>query len=104
MTGEATTHTECVHLLVDAVLNTLTAWLTFKLSLNKPNQKQDRDSDGANGTTSPHEETVAGLGWAGLSMDPVIEQVLMRSMKISGSLTRGRGKTEQQRCTWLLFM
>ena len=34
--------------------------------------------------------------WAGLSKDLVIEQVLMRSMKTSGGLTRGRGMTEQQ--------
>ena len=35
--------------------------------------------------------------WAGLSSDLVIEQVLMRSMKTNGGLTRGRGMTEQQR-------
>ena len=34
--------------------------------------------------------------WAGLSSDLVIEQVLMRSMKTNGGLTRGRGMTEQQ--------
>ena len=33
--------------------------------------------------------------WAGLSTDLVIEQVLMRSLKASGGLTRGRGFTEQ---------
>ena len=42
--------------------------------------------------------------WAGLSTDLVIEQVLMRSMKTSGGLTRGRGMTEQQRVIWLLSM
>jgi hypothetical protein len=42
--------------------------------------------------------------WAGLSTDLVIEQVLMRSLKTSGGLTRGRGMTEQQRLTWLLSM
>ena len=42
--------------------------------------------------------------WAGLSSDLVIEQVLMRSMKTSGGLTRGRGMTEQQRLIWLLSM
>ncbi len=42
--------------------------------------------------------------WAGLSSDLVIEQVLMRSMKISGGLTRGRGMTEQQRVIWSLAM
>lgn len=40
--------------------------------------------------------------WAGLSTDLVIEQVLMRSLKTSGGLTRGRGMTERQRLTWLL--
>ena len=34
---------------------------------------------------------------AGLSTDLVIEQVLMRSLKASGGLTRGRGMTERQR-------
>ncbi|XP_041362003.1 uncharacterized protein LOC121377973 [Gigantopelta aegis] len=42
--------------------------------------------------------------WAGLSSDLIIEQVLMRSMKTSGGLTRGRGMTEQQRLTWLMSM
>ena len=42
--------------------------------------------------------------WAGLSVDLIIEQVLMRSMKTGGGLTRGRGMTEQQRVTWLLAM
>ena len=32
--------------------------------------------------------------WAGLSTDLVIEQVLMRSIKTVGGLTRGRGMTE----------
>ena len=35
--------------------------------------------------------------WARLSPDLVIEQVLMRSLKTSGGLTRGRGLTETQR-------
>ena len=34
---------------------------------------------------------------AGLSTDLVIEQVLMRSLKTRGGLTRGRGMTERQR-------
>ena len=42
--------------------------------------------------------------WAGLSTDLVIEQVLMRSLKTSGGLTRGRGMTERQRLIWLLSM
>ena len=40
--------------------------------------------------------------WAGLSSDLIIEQVLMRSLKTSGDLTRGRGMTEQQRLRYLL--
>ena len=35
--------------------------------------------------------------WTGLSPDLVIEQILMRSLKISGDLTRGRGMSERQR-------
>ena len=42
--------------------------------------------------------------WAGLSPDLVIEQVLMRSLKTSGGLTRGRGMSERQRAIWLLSM
>ena len=34
--------------------------------------------------------------WAGISPDLVIEQVLMRSLKISGGLTRERGMSERQ--------
>ena len=40
--------------------------------------------------------------WAGLSTDLVIEQMLMRSLKTYGGLTRGRGMTESQRTIWLL--
>ena len=42
--------------------------------------------------------------WAGLSTDLVIEQVLMRSLKTSGDLMRGRGMTKRQRVIWLLSM
>ena len=42
--------------------------------------------------------------WAGLSTDLVIEQVLMRSIKSTGGLTRGRGVAEIQRLLWLLSM
>ena len=42
--------------------------------------------------------------WVGLLTDLVIEQVLMRSIKTSGGLTRGRGMAEQQRLTRLLPM
>jgi len=40
--------------------------------------------------------------WAGLSPDLVIEQVLMRSLKTTGGLTRGSGMTETQRIVWAL--
>lgn len=42
--------------------------------------------------------------WAGLSSDLVIEQTLMRTMKITGGLTRGRGIGESQRTQWVLSM
>lgn len=42
--------------------------------------------------------------WAGLSTDLVIEQVLMRTLKSTGGLTRGRGMEEAQRTRWLLAM
>ena len=40
--------------------------------------------------------------WAGISTDLAIEQCLMRSLKTSGGLTRGRGLTETQRLIWIL--
>ena len=46
----------------------------------------------------------SGRFWAGISSDLMIEQVLMRSLKSSGGLTRGRGFGEKQRTTWLLSM
>ena len=44
-------------------------------------------------------ERRTGRYWAGLSSDLVIEQdlVLMRSMKSTGRLTRGRGICESER-------
>jgi len=42
--------------------------------------------------------------WAGLSTDLVIEQVLMRSLKTIGGLTRETGISETQRLVWLLSM
>jgi len=42
--------------------------------------------------------------WAGLSPDLVIEQVLMRSAKTTGGMTRGKGMSESQRTQWLLSM
>ena len=42
--------------------------------------------------------------WAGLSTDLMIEQVLMRSVKTSGGLTRGKGLSETQRLVWLMSM
>ena len=40
--------------------------------------------------------------WGGLSTDLIIEQMLMRSLKTVGGLTRGRGMTETERALWLL--
>jgi len=40
--------------------------------------------------------------WAGLSSDLVIEEVLMRSLKTSGGLTRGCEMPENQCVLWLL--
>ena len=42
--------------------------------------------------------------WAGLSTDLIIEQVLMRSVKTTGELTRGRGMSETQRLVRLMSM
>ena len=40
--------------------------------------------------------------WAGLLSDLVIKQVLMRSLKTSGGLTRGQGMIDNQCLLWLL--
>ncbi|KAL8575824.1 hypothetical protein ACOMHN_014829 [Nucella lapillus] len=42
--------------------------------------------------------------WGGLSTDLIIEQVLMRSLKTNGGLTRGTGMGEDERLVWLLCM
>ena len=42
--------------------------------------------------------------WAGLWTDLVIEQVMMRSIKSRGGLTRGRGITKSVRLQWILSM
>ena len=42
--------------------------------------------------------------WAGMSSDLVIEQTLMKSVKSTGGLTRGRGMGETQRTQWLLSL
>ena len=42
--------------------------------------------------------------WAGHSTDLLIEQALMRSVKTTGGLTRGRGMSENQRALWLFSM
>ncbi len=42
--------------------------------------------------------------WAGLWTDLVIEQVMMRSIKSRGGLTKGRGITESVRLQWIYTM
>ena len=42
--------------------------------------------------------------WAGLWTDLVIEQVMMRSIKSRGGLTRGRGLTDSVRHQWIYSM
>ena len=44
---------------------------------------------------------MAGTG-PGLSADMIIEEVLIRSLKTTGGLTRKSGMTESQRLVWLL--
>ncbi|KAG1652235.1 hypothetical protein GQR58_026445 [Nymphon striatum] len=42
--------------------------------------------------------------WAGLPTDLVIEQTLMKTIKTTRGLTRGRGMDENQRTRWILAM
>lgn len=44
----------------------------------------------------------SGEYWTELSPDLVIEQILMRSIKSTGGLTRGKGMSETQRSVWVL--
>lgn len=44
-----------------------------------------------------HVVSISNRFWAGLSPDLVIEQTLIRSLKTTGGLTRGRDMTETQR-------
>ena len=46
----------------------------------------------------------SGHLWARLWTDLVTEQVLMRSLKTRGGLTRGRGMTESVRQQWVYGM
>lgn len=45
-----------------------------------------------------------GRYWGGLSMDLIIEQCLMKSIKGQGGLTRGRGMSESVRAVWVATM
>ena len=42
--------------------------------------------------------------WAGLGPDLVIEEVLIKSLKSNGGLTRGTGSKDTQGVIWLLSM
>ena len=42
--------------------------------------------------------------WGGISADLAIEQILMRTLKSRGGLTRGRGFTESVRILWIYSM
>ena len=46
----------------------------------------------------------SSIQWAGLWTDLTIEQVMMRSIKSRGGLTRGRGITESVRLQWIYSM
>ncbi len=39
--------------------------------------------------------------WSGISLNLAIEQILMKSVKTTGGLTRGKGMSEAQRLVWL---
>ena len=54
-------------------------------------------------TQGIHVVTRSDRFWTGLSPDRVIEQVLMRSLKTTGGLTKGSGMTETQRLVWRLL-
>ena len=51
-----------------------------------------------------HVERRSNRLWAGLFSDLIIEQAIIRSLKVTGGLTRGRGMSERQRPVWLFSM
>ena len=51
-----------------------------------------------------HSARCSGQYWTYLSIDLIIEQVMMRSIKSRGGLTRCRGFTEPVRLMWMYSM
>ena len=74
------------------------------LYLQKMNTLPEEHPDVYQSFLDGHHVTRSDRQWAGLSTNLIIEQVLIRSLKTSGGLTRGRGMTEQQRTIWTLAM
>ena len=55
-------------------------------------------------TKGEHAVKRSNNSWVGLWSDLVIEQTLMRSVKSSGGLTRGRGINESVQHMWVLIL
>ncbi|EDO31725.1 predicted protein [Nematostella vectensis] len=131
LTGKAISRAIRGHLLVNSALNAMLASKTYDITLpTKSNEVEDPASDPQQDAASPLDTVVEKMReleakhpsvyesfqegfhvarrsnrhWAGLSTDLMIEQVLMRSVKTSGGLTRGKGLTETQRLVWLMSM
>ena len=81
------------HPVITSVLYANSARIYLQSMLNLEKEHPDvhqRFKDGF------HVGRRSNWSWTKLSTDLMIEQVLMRSLKTSGGLTRGRGMTEQQ--------
>ena len=75
------------------------AYIYLQNTIRLENEHPDEYQDFIQGN---HTVRRTGKYWGGLSTDLIIEQVLMRSLKATGGLTRVRGMSEGQRTVWLV--
>lgn len=106
-TGNWRLHLQCVHDMLPYLaasghrLYTKSAYVYLQMMTELPNTHPDVYNKFQEGY---HVVRRSDRYWAGLSTDLIIEQVLMRSIKTHGGLTRGKGMTETQRLLWVLSM
>lgn len=74
------------------------AYLQLMLELETRMTKEDYDKFVGNGYFTIRRTSKF---WSGIWSDMIIEQVLMRSMKVEGGLTHGRGLTESSISRWV---
>jgi len=102
-------HLKCIHDMLNVFAATghnnyyKSCRLYLQLMLNLPNSHPQLHEMFASGGLHSVRRT-EGRYWGGLSMDLIIEQCLMKSIKGQGGLTRGRGMSETVRAVWVATM